>query len=510
MFYQIKKDEFSILCQPQKGGVVVTVSKEKETNTLCFGVVNPGNLYLMSENKWILIDSKTLVAGRKFNDYMDRAVAGLVVGITRMPVNDGYLKLEPTEGSFLEWVCYNLSLNKPLDIPPSQIYYIGNGKLVTVTNNKNTGEYLIGNKVVTPITPQPFTPQIIVSPAKAPTYLQSPKLRANATPSFGPMAVQTTMIHKGVKNDKFYAMVEARGRKKIENPNWADEMYPNYKEDMESCERGQIEMDQKLKHDEEKKNMENEEKYKRLIENRKIVVPAVARTYSDIWSVPVQSVPSTVSDKGKEEEEAEEEEDIDYQEMNIGHANTYETLMTYEPDMVEETVTPSVNETIIDSFMTYEPDMVEETVTPSVNETIVNDTIIGSFMIDRMIEEDITESLFTQMEQNDNIQDGTKEYTNVIDNIMDNSMDIADTPQLVGNTFDNADTIQLNNIDEMETAVLDDCEPEMSYEETVPQSMNLSIKHPLNELPLKFLSDLHLSDLPLKQSDNFTLDLSFV
>ena len=114
MFYQFKKNDFLVLCQQQQGGALVTVSRDGHIGqNLCFGTVTPGNLYMLSNNQWTLLDVKGMVgARRKYGDYMERAAAALSVAITRLPIGDKYLKLELGEFRLLETVVYDIATSQ--------------------------------------------------------------------------------------------------------------------------------------------------------------------------------------------------------------------------------------------------------------------------------------------------------------------------------------------------------------------------------------------------------------
>lgn len=227
MFYQFKKNDFLVLCQQQQGGALVTVSRDGHIGqNLCFATVAPGNLYMLSNNKWTLIDVKGVVgAKRKYGDYMERASAALSVAITRLPIGNTYLKLELGEFQLIETVVYDLSTRRRISwLPPAAIYYLGNSKMVTVIAQKATQEFSMpateeelkgwdprtGLKPIVPTpvvpivppprqTPQPPTPRLVISPAVTPTAFQSPVPDGTPRivyPSTGPVRVKLNIVQK--------------------------------------------------------------------------------------------------------------------------------------------------------------------------------------------------------------------------------------------------------------------------------------------------------------------------
>ena len=213
MFYQIRKDDFLVFCQDREGGVLITLSRDNHVGkSVCFAAAIPGNLYMLSENQWILVDSKGLVPSRKFSDYMRRTAAAMVIAVTRLPIGNSYLKLEPKDIEFIEAICYDLGTSRPLSwLPAAAFYYIGNGKLVTVVSQKVTGEYKMIDgcdirtslKAVTSVSSaaitNPGTPQLVISPASTPTGFQSPVSKSTPkciNPAMVPVQIQTALVQK--------------------------------------------------------------------------------------------------------------------------------------------------------------------------------------------------------------------------------------------------------------------------------------------------------------------------
>ncbi len=280
MFYKFKKDKFFILCQEQKGGTLVTVTREKEptqTNKteptqpnilVQFGLVVPGNLYLLSGTKWTLIDVNTIVSKtRKYHNPLEKAANALSVALTRLPVGDSYLKLDAGEHRLIETLIYDIAINKSITwILPATMYYLGNGKMVAVNTIKTTTkttqvttEFHIPQTEwnprkglipivipiipivipVIPIIPVTTIPQFLISPAVTPKILMSP---LGSTQIRGPIKVTMKVIQKKSVRKKvwkkstpitkspitksvpdFFIMLEKRARWKKEHPNWNED-----------------------------------------------------------------------------------------------------------------------------------------------------------------------------------------------------------------------------------------------------------------------------------------------
>lgn len=287
MFYQIKKDEFLILCQEQTGGVVITLSLSDTHPTQTFCVTHPGNLFMLDiiKNSWTLINSKSLVAN--VNDHMIRAVKALIIAISRIPINNTYLKFDNIESQFIEAICYDIATSRPLSWFPSAVmYYLGNGKLVTTVSQKVVGEYLLDNNNIRSLKPinksinQSETPKLVVTPASTPSsFVATTPTNKIINPSVEPVEVQTVVVHKKVKkantkkantknpNSKqtktmseqckadFYRIVKDRSQYK-KSPEWieeckrADQDYELYKTRLEEeKEKLRIQSEQRKKED---------------------------------------------------------------------------------------------------------------------------------------------------------------------------------------------------------------------------------------------------------------------
>jgi len=323
MFYQFRKDDFTILCQEQPGGVIVTLSRDKHVGqNVCLAMVTPGNLFYLSENKWVLIDSKSMVT-EKYTDHLKLVSGAISIATTRLPIGNSYLKLDSIELRLIEAVCYDMTLRDLRWLPPAAMYYLGSGKLVTVIAQQPTGEYKIPNdgdvRNLTQISTasyyinntqiaKPNTPTVCISPS-TPTgnvQVQTTLIHKAATPTPNPPSVKPrnvtrkekeedftlpplgplppdpnynakTIIKLGeprrtpthvlrAKHRDFYEMAAARGQWKKDHPNWMEEMYPNADKNEEECRIKQAEIDKIRIEEEQKKKLEEEIEYKRILE----------------------------------------------------------------------------------------------------------------------------------------------------------------------------------------------------------------------------------------------------
>ena len=125
MTYLFKKLEFSISIQIQNNGILVFLVNIKYPRIgYTFGLVKPGNLYILSNSKWDLLNHSKIVTYKQiYKNYVDRATDTLVNSLVKVPIEKEYLKLDQEELILIRSFVYDLVENNPIDwLPISNSY----------------------------------------------------------------------------------------------------------------------------------------------------------------------------------------------------------------------------------------------------------------------------------------------------------------------------------------------------------------------------------------------------
>jgi hypothetical protein len=180
-------------------------------------MVVPGNIYMLSENQWILVDTYKICNPKThYTDHLERAAEAISVAITKLPIGDKCLKLEHQESKILQALSYDISSEIPISwLIPADIYYLGHNKMVAVTGTNITAEYSsLPDKThnwnprtqlvrtvpnPNPITSKPKTPKLVVSPAVIPSTLKTPLCETKGKPKLvqpytGPVNVEMNVV----------------------------------------------------------------------------------------------------------------------------------------------------------------------------------------------------------------------------------------------------------------------------------------------------------------------------
>ena len=248
MFYKFQKEEFLVIYQEQEGGVIVTVYNNQ--NNMVFGMVKPGNVYMLSNNQWTLIDISFI---KTYKDYIDRAVKALTTIITKIPVEDKILKLTSSEVKTFNILSRDITEGRVDWLNNDDVYHFSPHGIIGITAGQiKMYEYPEYENNMENI------PHLIISPAITPDRLVSHKNKNknnnDKTPvvRVGLKTVQKSPqpIKTAKNNDDFYKLVRDRAQWKKENPmpDSTDEIDRYIKLEREQREREAIE--KKMKQEE--------------------------------------------------------------------------------------------------------------------------------------------------------------------------------------------------------------------------------------------------------------------
>ena len=203
-----KRDILLTLENQNNGAVTITVSQDKHPNKLVFGLVNPGNLYMLSSKKWKLIDIKSLsVIKRDYIDPLDEAAEGAILAVVRMSA--GLLSLDISEQTLLEFVIYDMAKNKDIDwLVGNDATYVMEKDILVVNNRivdypkitrinyrknlKNSIRHQLEEHQLIPKQKPTLSPHLIISPAVTPSRLKVPANNLATSPKM----VELEMVQK--------------------------------------------------------------------------------------------------------------------------------------------------------------------------------------------------------------------------------------------------------------------------------------------------------------------------
>jgi len=239
MFRQFQKGEFLIRCNEQATGSIVSVMSTEtpigtSTGNIQLGLVKPGNLYMLSHSKWILLDSGSITQGHQYKDHNERASEALAIAITRLPIGYKLLSLTPGECKLIAAVVYDISTGSSLNwLITAETYLLEKGEMIAVSG-LNRVTYSLPNNVENireafkkPLTTSVKTdaPTMVIDPPALPKPRKSDKSESPPSQS-GSVLAPLVMIQEGdhvSKYPDFYAFVERRSQWKRDHPNWREE-----------------------------------------------------------------------------------------------------------------------------------------------------------------------------------------------------------------------------------------------------------------------------------------------
>ena len=203
-----KRDILLTLEKQNNGAVTITVTQDKHPNKLVFGLVDPGNLYMLSSKKWTLIDIKSLSEiKRDYIDPLDEAAEGAILAVIRMSA--GLLSLDISEQTLLEFVVYDMAKNKDIDwLVDDDVTYVMEKDILVINNRiidypkitrinyrknlKNSIRHQLEEHQLIPKQKPTLSPHLIISPATTPTRLKIPANNLATSPKM----VELEMVQK--------------------------------------------------------------------------------------------------------------------------------------------------------------------------------------------------------------------------------------------------------------------------------------------------------------------------
>lgn len=123
----------------EEGDVLTDLSKDKEIMT--FTMVTPGNIYLLRDHEWVLVDTMSLPKKRPYKNYIDKSSTDLIYVNTQFPLDGERYKIKPSEEEVLSSTIYNYYMNEDMDISykykNGELYKYNKGILVIEFYNEN-------------------------------------------------------------------------------------------------------------------------------------------------------------------------------------------------------------------------------------------------------------------------------------------------------------------------------------------------------------------------------------
>jgi len=144
--FRLKKGEFNLIFAEQQGGTVINIFRDNSKISQAFGVVNPGNLFILSNGQWILLDiSKIMAPTQQFTNDLERASAAFTIKLMQTPIDNKLIVLDPHEQIFMFTVVYDIASRTPIEwIVAADAYYLSTGKVEAVKGNQVTSYTLTG------------------------------------------------------------------------------------------------------------------------------------------------------------------------------------------------------------------------------------------------------------------------------------------------------------------------------------------------------------------------------
>ena len=220
-----KRDILLTLKNQNNGAVTITVTQDKHPNKLVFGLVNPGNLYMLSSKKWTLIDIKSLSEiKRDYIDPLDEAAEGAILAVVRMSA--GLLSLDISEQTLLEFVIYDMAKNKDIDwLVDDDVTYVMEKDILVINNRiidypkitrlnyrknlKNSIRHKLEEHKLIHKQKPTLSPHLIISPAVTPSRLKIPANNLVTSPKM----VELEMVQK---SSELYGITETELIEKLE------------------------------------------------------------------------------------------------------------------------------------------------------------------------------------------------------------------------------------------------------------------------------------------------------
>lgn len=231
MIIHFRKGHFRIKIKRDSNCIIVTLSKAGHTVEHHLTLLDTGGVYTASANGWVQVDVSALSS--KINN-LERGCEALVEGLKMLKIGLLTIQMSLTEQKFLEVIFYDIISNKIQWLLNSKLYDLYDTKVV-VDDGIRIDTYVISENIR-----NTFIPKITIRPIGSKQNVtldtfQVKNLQSNRA---------SREMPEGGKYKSFYDLVKKRGRYAKDNPNLADEMFPNRHADHIKCMK--YEADQRL------------------------------------------------------------------------------------------------------------------------------------------------------------------------------------------------------------------------------------------------------------------------
>lgn len=231
MIIHFRKGHFRIKIKRDSNCIIVTLSKAGHTVEHHLTLLDTGGVYTASANGWVQVDVSALSS--KINN-LERGCEALVAGLKMLKIGLLTIQMSLTEQKFLEVIFYDIISNKIQWLLNSKLYDLYDTKVV-VDDGIRIDTYVISENIR-----NTFIPKITIRPIG---WKQNVTLDTFQVKNLQSNRV-SRKIPEGGKYKSFYDLVKKRGRYAKDNPNLADEMFPNRHADHIKCMK--YEADQRL------------------------------------------------------------------------------------------------------------------------------------------------------------------------------------------------------------------------------------------------------------------------
>ena len=108
MSYIVKKSHYNISFVKNDKGVICTLSNDlKPGKSLTFCLVDPGNVFMLDNKNWNMLDTSSIPQEREFQDFIDKGSYDLIKSVQAF----SNLVLRNDQSVFLETLSYDLFTN---------------------------------------------------------------------------------------------------------------------------------------------------------------------------------------------------------------------------------------------------------------------------------------------------------------------------------------------------------------------------------------------------------------
>jgi hypothetical protein len=202
--FRLKKGEFNLIFAEQQGGAVINIFRDNSKISQAFGVVDPGNLFILSNGQWVLLDiAKIMAPTQQFKNDLERASAAFTIKLMQTSIDSKYIVLNAQEQIFIFAVVYDIASRTPIEwIVKADAYFLSDGKLEAVTGNQVTNYILTG--IPRQLNKADIYPTVIITPSPqkgvkpSPVKLDLVQIQKTKNPDPG-NPITTTVTNKVTK-----------------------------------------------------------------------------------------------------------------------------------------------------------------------------------------------------------------------------------------------------------------------------------------------------------------------